>query len=367
MKQKAIKRRLVKALLRPLLSWGRLNEPRDGFSIVVGTPWALRHLLEVNLRFLAATDLRQLEQIFVVFDRVRQPGAEQVISAMRSMFPQLPLRFLFQPAIAGRLVQLVDQSKFYAGLNWVTGLKHCRTRYAVLHDFDLYPVRPDIFVKIVEAMRDQKLHFSGVEFTHFDGLTDSDRLIGTWELGIDVQWIRANYRPIDCFHEVAEVNGRRVDLDGFASVQSRTPQRGLPADVQRDWFAHVTNLCSTYLRFSKGEPVGVAWRLPYLWYLESLVGCGRDIQQLATEMNAAPGAVLSIDDRAVDFQGTDPTCANVLRHELQQMETALFGAMRQPIRDYVDSFEAFLRTRVNAGSLEPDADSGSDMTSSTSN
>src|SRR5262249_25694907 len=95
----AMKRRWVKRLLAPLLSWSPLRDPADGFSIVLGTPWALRQLLPVNLRFLAGTDRRRLDKVLVIFDRVLQPGADAFVQDVAWDFRELPLEFHFHPPL----------------------------------------------------------------------------------------------------------------------------------------------------------------------------------------------------------------------------------------------------------------------------
>lgn len=340
-------RKLMRELLRvgvaPFLSWSRLENPRDGFSIVLGTPWALRELLAVNLEFVSRCDLDGLDALHVVFDRTRKPGAEEFIERIQKRFPGLPLEFHFHPPVAGWLVDRIGQSKFYAATNWATGLAACRTRYAVMHDFDLYPVQPDFFLKIVEAMRSRGLRFSGAEFTRFDALTDDDRLIGTWELGVDVAWIRQHHRPIHCFHKIASVNGRSVDLDPFSWLQYNTPERDTADGVGPDSFIHVRNLCSTYLRYTQNQSCPVVWRLHFLWYLESCVDSVYRLAELADLMRGATSSRLVVDGRPVDFSGTHWTCANVLRTGLHAMELALNGRVRPEVQQFVDATESFLK------------------------
>ena len=345
-----LRRDLLKAGLRPLIRWRPHAPAKDGFSIIVGTPWALRHLLSVNLRFVALADLRGLDRVHVVFDRVRQGGgeAEALMSRLREAFPQLSLTFEFHDAVAGRLIGWINQSKFYASMNWVQGLRACRTRYAILHDFDLYPLVPHYFTAIVDAMRQQPLRFSGLEYTHFDGLRDGHRLIGTWALGIDVDWLRRHWRPIDCFHAVTRIDGRRFDVDAFSYIQSRTAERRVTASLSPADAAHVKNLCSTYLRFTKGESPPINWRLHYLWYLEELAGVPQRLTQLTRQMQAAAEARLTVDGQELDFREADVTCANVLRDGVQAMERVLYGECRPAVRRYLDAFEAFLGGNVPA-------------------
>ena len=337
-----LKRDTLKMILGPLLRWSPLDKPRGGFSIVLGVPWALRHLLPVNLQFVERTDLRQLHRVYIVFDRIAQDGGEAFIAQISKNFPKLPLAFSFHPPISGRIVQLINQSKFYASMNWTLGLAQCETRYAVLHDFDLYPLVPQYFLCMMEAMRDRALRFTGVEYTQFDGLETSHALIGTWALGIDVAWLRQNYRPIECFHAVERIGGRRFDLDAFTFIQSTTPQRALVDTVTGKDMAHVRNLVSTYLRFSKGQRFDLVWRLHQMWYLEALQGRDDRLGQLVRIMDEATSSRLRIDESVADFAATHVTCANVLRDQVLPMERFLFGRLRPEVLVYVDAFERFL-------------------------
>jgi hypothetical protein len=264
---------------------------------------------------------------------------------MRSVcqqFPRLPLEFSWYPRFSGWMAERVHVSTFYNSMNTVLALANCRTRYAILHDFDLFPLRSDHFTEIVLAMRTRGLRFSGHELTHFDGLTDEDNQIGTWTLGIDVEWLRANWRPIDCFHKVVYVRGRRTNLDPYGYIQSLTPNRALTGAIGVDDFCHVRNLCSTYLRFLAKRPLAVAWRLHYLWYLEELSGMPGRLEFFTRAMDEADGPTLVVDGRPATFRNVHVTCANVLRKELLQMEHFLFGRPRNEVLVFTDAFERFL-------------------------
>lgn len=337
-----LKRDALKALIGPGLAWSALDRPKEGFSIVLGVPWALRHLLPVNLDFVRRTDLHQLHRLHVVFDRPPRKGGNAFAAEMRGRFPKLPLTFRFHPPVVGRFVELIDQSKFYASMNWTLGLAQCETRYAILHDFDLYPVVPHYFTSLIEAMRTRSLRFTGLEWTEFDGLTPAHALIGTWALGIDVAWLRGSYRPIDCFHAVEQVDGRRFDLDAFTYIESKTAERALVGVVTAKDMAHVRNLCSTYLRFSKGQRFDVVWRLHLMWYLESLCGRPERLDEVIRLMREAPSPRLNVDGRVADFSVTHVTCANVLRDEMVPMERFLFGEPRPKALEFARAFEDFL-------------------------
>ena len=342
MNLRKFKRDFVKTLLKPWLNWPPFGEVHDGFSIILGVPWALRHLLPVNLEFVLRTDISSLHRLHIVFDKVEQKGGGEFVSSIRENFPNLPLSFYFHPPVVGRLVEYINQSKFYASMNWTIGISRCSTRFAILHDFDLYPLRSNYFTDMVAALRCNGLRFTGLELTHFDGLQDFHNLIGTWALGIDVAWLRNHFRPVDCFHAVERIGDRYFDLDAFTHIESKTPQRALVGTMSPKDVVHVKNLCSTHLRLNKGEKVAVAWRLHMLWYLESLCGQDQRLGQVVGAMENSVSSILCIDNRTVDFSSTHVTCANVLRGELFKMESFLLGRVRPEVINFTDSFESFL-------------------------
>ena len=344
-------RKSVQAILNPFLRWGRPREIAEGYSIILGAPWNLRHLLRINLLFLSKTDLTHVRRVLVVFDRTRREGANDFVDGIKREFASLPLAFYFHPTVPGGIVRIVNQSKFYASLNWVTGIKNCPTRYAILHDFDLYPLQSDFFRNIFAALKTENLCFCGAEYTHWDGLTDEDRILGTWELGMDADWLRNTCKPIDCFHKYAPIGGRLHDVDAFSYIQSRTPERALVHGANGLPYCHVTNLCSTFLRLTKGEKVNVAWRLHTLWYLESLPEDTRRLRAITEHMNAAKSPVLTVNNRMIDFSTVHVTCANVLDRDLMLMENFLYGSCRDVVREYVDAFSGFLRKHGDRSEL----------------
>lgn len=342
-------RELVKLALRPLVRWKPMASVEPGWSLILGVPWHLRHLLPVNLEFVARTNLAGLHTLHVVFDRRARPDMEVLADAARAKFPQLPLRFHHYAAAPGRVIERVNVSTFYNSMNCATALACVTTRHVVIHDFDLYPLVPQYFQEVVARMSRDGLRFCALERTYFDGLVDADNVLGTWCLGVDAQWLRDNYHPIDIFHKVEKVHGRWMTLDPFSSIQLRTPERSLVESIDGTDCCHVKNLCATYMRYSSGQRVRFAWKLHYMWYLEAINGEDR-LQEITDAMESSSDGVLRLASGFQDdFSGVDPTCANVLRDELGNMERFLFGGPRRHVVQYCDSFQAFL-TRAPARS-----------------
>ncbi len=335
---------IARAAIGRVLRWAPMHEVQDGYSVVLGTPWDLRHLLTVNLTFIERLDLEGMRELVIVFDRGHREDMERVIAEVRSRHGGLPLRFMWYPPRLAGIIERINVSTFYNAANVTSAIATLTTRHAVMHDFDLYPLSRDYFKVIWNAMNSRGLRFSGLELTPFYGLTEDDAIIGTWSLGVDVEYLRGSWRPVDCFHRVARVRGRWVKLDPFSWVQMRTPDRALAGDIAGR-ACHVKNLCSTYLRLVSGGPIAVVWRLHYLWYLEYLAGDESKLDQAIGLMRGSANREIMIHGRRIDFAQVDPGAASFLRAELEAMEVALHGMVRPEVGEYLDSFERFLVSR----------------------
>lgn len=336
-------RRVVRFLLGRRLTWEPLANPEAGFSIVLGVPWGLRHLLPVNLKFVAKTDLRECRRIHIVFDRIERPEAAEVVERIRHEYPALPLHFQFYPPKVGGVIERFNATTMYHATNTVLAMRECVTKYFIMHDFDLYPLHPDHFACVYRSMRDRALHFSGLEYTYFSDLTEADRVVGTWVLGIDAQWVRSNYQPLDAYPRWTMYKGRRLACDPFTYIELQTDKRALAPELNRDDFCHVNHLCGTYLNAMKGEQPNVLWRLHYLWYLEEVSGHRENMADATRLMREATGPTMTIGPLTSDFSEIHVTCANVLRDEVRRMEEFLFGAVRPHVAEYCEAFRAFLK------------------------
>jgi len=334
--------------MAPFLRWGDRPITSDHYSIVLGVPWDLRHLTCVNLRFVSKTNLAGLDEIVIVFDRTYRPEMRTLAAEITAAFPDLPIRFLWYPRVAGTIVEKINVSTFYNSLNVTLAIGTLRSKFAITHDFDLYPVDQDYFHRIWRKLRSDRLDFSGLELTYFQGLTDADYVIGTWSLGLDVDRLRSQWKPLDCFHRVARVRGRRIKLDPFSWIQLRSPNRALAGNID-SLACHVKNLCSTYLRMINGGPIHVAWRLHYLWYLEALAGNEMQLEEANRLMSKAHEKIITLSGRSIDFSAVHPTCANVLQREVTAMERHLFGDVRPDVEQYLAKSRKFFESSPHAG------------------
>lgn len=338
----------ARAAIGRSMSWSAPATLETGYTVVLGTPWDLRHLLDVNLQFVSAADTTNLQELIVVFDRCHRDEMAAIERSIQDRFQNLPLRFMHYPERPGRLVERLNISTFYNSLNVTLAIAEARTRTVILHDFDLYPVVPEYFERLHHSLLSRDLRFCGFEKTRFDGLMDEDTIIGTWSLTIDSEWLRRSWRPIQCFHRLSSVHGKRTRLDPFSWIQFQTPARDL-ADCDGIDFCHVKNLCSTYLRLVSGGPISIAWKLHYLWYLEYVGGRSDRLEHAEELMANARDRIVTVAGRPIDFREVDPLAVTVLEQEVRKMETFLHGTVRDEVAVFLSRSRAFFFGEPAAG------------------
>lgn len=91
-----------------LVRWTPEPTWQPGYSIILGVPWHLRHLLNTNLRFIARQDLSNLRAIHCVLDRVASDTLATLASRARQQFPDLPLQFHCYHGFIGRMIERAD-------------------------------------------------------------------------------------------------------------------------------------------------------------------------------------------------------------------------------------------------------------------
>lgn len=347
---KALARAAANAAIGRTLSWPEGRLAQDGYEIIISAPWALRDIAGINLAFIERADLRGLRAVHLVFDRPQPPGGAEIAASLAADHRDLPLSVRFLSPAAGRVTRLARSSAVYHGACCLTALAHARSRRIILHDYDLYPVDRDIFTRIAERLDTTEV--CGHEHTNFDGLTPADNILGTWNLGLDLEQLRGRFRPGDCLKARGVVGDRYRRLDPFTFIQSRTPRRALIPGPRRV-FCHVTNLGSTLTQLRRGDQPAIAWRLHYLAYLRYLAGQPDSLRTLLSQMTVPNGPALTFEGYTIDFSATDPTCAGYLREDLKAMELCLYGRIQPEIEAFTAAFAEFLRRYSRFGAEPP--------------
>lgn len=341
----------IRRALEPIASWLPLPAPDDGYSVIIGCSVDLVPILRANLQMLAGQRRENLRSVILVFDRTAAEAQRQVESDLRARFGQsLPLEFVYYTPEQDRVMRRYDWGWTYCWLNWVLGLGACRTKYALIHDLDAMLVRPDVLEERYAAARDAGAQFCGSAYYHSNGIVEGDRLLTTFEMVCDVEYLRRSFRPVDFFNLPAKWKGRRVEFDTFLWPQAFGPPDArsllLPIDV-RDMVHPSQMICQFIDVRRKARYVAPAnnnvLMIPY--FLE-LGGDPTTLDEHQRAIDASDGHVVRCFGREVDFRHFAPVHARWLAEQGHRLDAAVHGEVRAKVRRYFESVEDLPRRRA---------------------
>ena len=336
------RRWVIRRFIRNLTAWKPLENPREGYTVVIGCNVPLARMLACNLRFLARQDLRNLDKVLVVMDRPRDQIPEDIESLMRGKFPSLPLEFVYYNSRQRRACNLIAWAWVQCWVSWTLGIGAARTKYVLLHDFDAMLVRPSIIEERYQSIRERGHQYLGMCHYNGNGVVEADRLIGTFELMFDAEFIRNNFQAIDLFNHVTKFHGRRVDFDTFIYVQS---QRGVGSTVviREEDMVHPSQLISHFEDLRMGRhavpPSNGLLLVPLFLYV------GEEpemLRELTVEMERMHGRTVSFFGKRLDVAGLEPDLLKWLAKQAFRLDTASVGEVREEVRRYFRAADRFI-------------------------
>jgi hypothetical protein len=333
----------IKMSLRPLVSWEPLRDPKEGYSLLIGCNAPLAEMLGANLRMLSRQKLDHLDRIYVVFDRPPEELPIPVEARMRELFPQLPLEFRFYNAKQVAVSKRLGLPWVYAWMSWCIGLAECRTRYALMHDFDAMLLRDDIIEERYRVIRETQAEFCGIRTYEGGGVYHDDGLVTTFELMFDAKFIRDNYHPVELVNTIRPFKGRYVDFDILLHIQSKAGKKHvLPIDEEH--MVHPSQVIDHFTRISHfpnyvPPPSSSVLMVPYFLHLSDRSEPMRDLTQ---SLAASADGKVQFFPRVVDFSRLSRPQAAWLKKQANRLEQAVFGQMRPEVQAYFDAISAMV-------------------------
>ena len=139
------------------------------------------------------------------------------------------------------------------GLQLITGVQAAAGSHVILHDADLFLLKPTVLDERYTRTRDDGLAVSGVDQawdTWFAqrGLT----IAATWELCARRDWIRS-FPPSFHLGHVGEFQGEQHSFDITLHAQAVSDQRSIAIHAHDDAIVHFNHVIGTYRHFRRSR------------------------------------------------------------------------------------------------------------------
>ena len=336
---KRIKRLPMHSLIRNLTTWSPLENANSGYTIVIGCMRDLAPLAAANLRLIGLQDLSNAREIVLVFDCHLEDVPQIIHDRIRELESKIKIRLIGYSKYQVFITHLINWGWVYSWLSWSTGVANANTKYVILHDLDAMPLKQDLFESIYQNIIHSGGQFHGVRQRAEYPKADERVLAATFELAIDIEYLRNNFSPFDVFNKLRMVDGQYVDFDTFLYIQWHSPNCRVTPIKDED-LVHPSQLICLYTDFLAGRNSFEKMNhnllvLPYFMYFggeESALG------SIASRLS-------NTRSRSVPFKGKDLPIGGVIpQHwawmdaQIRRLEKAQFGTTRPEVEKYLEGF-----------------------------
>lgn len=340
-----LQRAALRLVLRPLMRWGRLDEPRPGYSIVIACHAHFARMLIGNLRLLMKQDLSELDRVIICFDGPRSAELDRFEQDAKKEFEKLNILCVHQSGMQSMVLRRIGWGWVDCWLSYARGIASSRTRWVMLHDMDAFLLQEDLIARRFERMKQGGAHFMGIRWYEGNGVQREDRLCYIVEMMLDAQYLRSRFRPLDLFNHVCRYKGRSVDFDTLLYPQSVEGVRTEVLALEMTRWVHPSQVISQFT-YLKSRPVYVAPESNNLFFIPYFLFLADDREVLRQHRRALENA----SGRIVDFLGGEmdlsrftATHFDWIGQQVRRLEEAVAGEVREEVKSYLEAVGRFVK------------------------
>ena len=242
--------RLAYQLLYP--RWANVGHaPEEGYAIFLPVPSDLPFLYRLAINNIAQQNLEHANEILVIPD-ISTVAFRALVADTKPTCLDVPVRYC-QDNIVRRLgARLWNSACFYYFTQLACGINHTRSRFALLHDADLFLTDSNFIEGQYQEISSRDLDLFGVDRVWDSWYAENGypHVTATWEMMLSTKWARS-FRPILHRGHTNTVNGRSHKFDVTLLPQCFTPPGQIGRREISDSFIHFNYVIGTYRQYLK--------------------------------------------------------------------------------------------------------------------
>jgi hypothetical protein len=328
-------REVLRARLKPLVSWKHHDKLDEGCTAVLGLCSKLPHVLAANLECLEACRWPELRELVIAIDNVKENVDTAYVEDILLRFRSLNVRFSFYSEKQHRMAEKLKLPYVYSWLSWVTAMNEVRTKTVLIHDYDAL-VLSDALGKRYKKYVESGVKMQGIVWYWVNGLCAEDKIASTFEAFVDLNWVKS-FHPIRMFNKVSLLGGRRIDHDTLTDMQAKetkVEERDVVV-MGLDDLVHPAQMIHQYM---------VALKHPgKAWFCASLIMIPF-FNQLSGQKNAlseATARVHAANEKIVELLG-DGCLMNFSFLQLSHLDRVLKQVVQVLVRKNVKPFKGVI-------------------------
>lgn len=328
-------------VLPGLTSWEPLDNPKGGYTVVIGCMNNMPEIAIANVAFIARMKLPNMHRLILVFDVEDKDITckEKILSVAQG----LPVQIMGYSPKQAAVGSFFAWGWVYSWISWTKAIAAAETKYVLVHDLDAMPIDPHLFEDQYQVMRQGDWMFQGARQYVNHYFTPEHGLVRTFEMMVDIERLRKEFSPFDAFNKLKYENGETVVYDTFLDIQTQVGNCHLE-HAGDDKLVHPSQLISQYTDFFKRRTTkGFFERyanLPLFPIYNFLGGNPYLLKSITTHLESKQDPSLLFLGKNIDFSGLPSKHWEWLWQQARSLQNAYYGAPNSEIESYIELMNA---------------------------
>ncbi len=223
----------------------------EGYSIFLPVPSDLPLFYKMALQVISRQSLTHVNEIVVIPDR-DTPAFAAVVAETGSTIGNVPLVYCGNRPFATLVSRLYGRPSFLYAMQVIRGLTQARSKYALLHDADLFLFDNSFIERQYETMSTRHLNALGVNRSWDPWYAENglEHVTATWELMLSTDWARS-FPPVLLTPHTNTVVGQRHKFDVLLYAQCLTKSETIDTVPVGSELVHFNYVIGTYRNFTQ--------------------------------------------------------------------------------------------------------------------
>jgi hypothetical protein len=247
-----------------------MQNPEDGYTVIIACMKDLAAVAAANIRLIGQMKLDNMHELILLFDCKYEDIPEIVMSRLREVKAYVPARIICSTPKQMHVSHLINWGWVFSWLSWCIGIGAAKTKHVLLHDLDAMAIEPTLFETLYANATASGAQFHGIRQRIDYPRSATEPLVATFELIIEADYLRREFKPFEGFNKLALIDGECVDFDTFLYTQWCSSKRSI-TPIDESQLVHPSQLICAYTDFISGRNLMNGSHnllvLPYLMYL----------------------------------------------------------------------------------------------------
>jgi len=336
LKARQLLRLPIELAIRDLVRWEPLDDPTDGYTVIIACMNRLAPMVVANLQILADQHREHLHQLILVFDGPVDQVPQIVRDAVAAHPDRDRIRILGYSPEQVRVAKRLERGWVYCMISWSLAISQAKTRAVIIHDLDALPVRRDFFEHLYTTWLGTGSYFCSGRYYHANGVTPDMELHTTFEMLLDAVYLRSHFKPFDIANKLRMVDGRIVDFDILLHIQRQTPERFLRPIDEAD-LMHPSQVVAQHSDLAAGRSDfrGRTHFLAMIPYYYHMGNESRPLQRMTEELQDPDARSVGLDGKLLYIDGVTPAHWAWMEKQIRRLEQGLFGSTRPEVAAFL--------------------------------